>query len=67
MELNVRVHERDLAAANAAAQQTADPFASAAAQAAQPMLNEHLAQAQALRDQLGDDESEESQESQQSQ
>jgi len=67
MELNVRVHERDLAAANAAAQQTADPFASAAAQAAQPMLNEHLAQAQALRDQLGDGESEESQESQQSQ
>jgi len=53
MELNVRVHERDVEAATAATQQTADAFSSTAAQAALPALNDHLARARALRDQVG--------------
>jgi predicted outer membrane protein len=50
MELNVRVHERDVRAATTASQQTEDALANTAAQAALPILNEHLAAARTLRD-----------------
>lgn len=54
MDLNVFVHERNVEAATAAAQQTGDPTTSSQAQGMLPMLNEHLAQARALRDRLND-------------
>ncbi|OWW21486.1 DUF4142 domain-containing protein [Noviherbaspirillum denitrificans] len=52
MELAAGVHERDVKAATAATQQTADAFSNSVAQVALPILNDHLARARALRDQV---------------
>ena len=52
MDLNARVHENDVTAAGNAAQQGADAISAAAAQAALPVLTEHLTRARTLREQL---------------
>lgn len=54
MDLNARVHENDLEAASSAAQQNTDAISAAAAQSALPALNDHLARASTLREQLAD-------------